>query len=341
MKEAGVESLYVSELTNIRYLTGFTGSSAKAFVTLRGAWFFSDFRYTLQAAKEVQGFKVRIFKKSFLDEFSALVSRTKSSVVYFEGSSITYDAYQALKRALKGVKLRPGKGLIERVRQVKDPVELRSIKKAVKIAALGFREAERLLKRCEDGLTEKQVSEAIFKVLKKNGSPGPSFDIIVASGVRSALPHGIATDKRIKKGEFVIVDMGATFNGYNSDATRTFVTGTPTKKHSEIYRVVKEAHDLAIEMVRPGVRAKDIDRAAREHIARAGYAKFFGHGTGHGIGLEVHEGPNIGPASADEIKQGMVFTVEPGIYLSGFGGVRIEDMVLVTKRGATILTKSS
>lgn len=341
MKQGGVEFFFVSDLINIRFLTGFTGSSAKAVITSRGAWFFTDFRYTTQAAQEVHGFKVRTAKKSFLDDLSTLVRRIKPGELSFEGSVVTYDTFVALRRAVKGVKLKAVKGLVESVRQVKDPVEIESLTQAARIAEEGFKEARRLLKRVDRGITEIQVSEAISGVLKKKGAQGPSFDIIVASGARSALPHGAATDKRIKKGEFVVVDMGSIFNGYHSDATRTFVTGKPTKKQKEIFTIVREAHDLAIVAVRPGVRASVIDRAAREHIERAGYAKFFGHGTGHGVGLNVHEGPNIGPKSDDRVVEGMVFTIEPGIYIPGFGGVRIEDMVLVTNSGCNILTKSS
>ncbi|MEE9542721.1 MAG: Xaa-Pro peptidase family protein, partial [Thermodesulfobacteriota bacterium] len=337
----GVECLLVSELTNVRYLTGFTGSYARVVITSRGAWFFSDFRYTTQAAQEVLGFRIKIFKKSFLDDLKVLVKRVNPSVISFEGASITYDNFQVLKRALKGVRLKPVKGLVESIREIKDSVELKSIKRAALIAEEGFKEARRLLKRVDRGVSEIQVSQAIERVLKKNGSPGPSFDIIVASGARSALPHGIASARRIKKGEFVIVDMGSIYNGYNSDATRTFVIGKPTKRQANIYRIVKEAHDLGIEAVRPGVKASVIDRAAREHIERAGFGKYFGHGTGHGIGLNVHEGPSITPRSTEKIKEGMIFTIEPGIYIPGFGGVRIEDMVLVTGTGSKILTKSS
>ena len=341
MRGGSVESLLVSNLINIRFLTGFTGSNAKAVITPRGAWFFTDFRYSTQAATEVHGFKIRIFKKSFSDDLSALINRIKPQALSFEGSHVTYDSFLGLKRALKGVKLKAIKGLVESVREIKDPEEIRCLSKAARIAEEGFKEARRLFKRVDRGVSEIQVSEAISVVLKKKGSQGPSFDIIVASGARSALPHGIATAKRIKKGDLVIVDMGSVFCGYHSDATRTFVLGSPTKKQEEIYRIVKEAHDLAVDLVRPGVRAADIDRAARGHIERAGYAKFFGHGTGHGTGLNVHEGPNISPLSNDIVEEGMVFTIEPGIYLPDFGGVRIEDMVLVTSKGCRILTKSS
>lgn len=343
MKGGALDSLLVIDLANIRYLTGFTGSNAKAVVTHKGAWFFTDFRYASQAAyelKEAPGFKIRILKKGWIEGVSALVSRSKKGSLSFEESYLTYSDFRGLKKALKGVRLKPVSGLVEGIRRVKDPAEIEWLQRAAAIADEAFKEAARLIKTPRKGLTELDVLEALERVLKKKGAIGPSFDIIVASGARSALPHGSASDKRLVKGEFVIVDMGALYKGYHSDATRTYITGKPTKRQLEIYDIVLKAHDLAIELIRPGVKASDIDRAAREHIERAGFGKYFGHGTGHGTGLNIHEGPNISPKSKDVIEEGMVFTVEPGIYLPGFGGVRIEDMVLVTNDGATLLTKS-
>ena len=332
----GHDALLVTDLANIRYLTGFTGSSARAVVTLKGAWFFTDFRYDSQARDELSdagGFKIRILKKGWIEGVAALVRRFKRSSLSFEESNLTYEAFRGLKRALKGVRLRPVSGFVESLRQVKDPLEIELLGTAAAIADEGFKEAGRLIGKCEKGLTELDVCAAIERVLKKKGATGPSFDIIVASGARSALPHGTPGDKRIKKGEFVIVDMGALYKGYHSDATRTFITGRATKRHKEIYDTVKKAHDLAISAVKPGVKAADIDRVARDYIERAGFGKYFGHGTGHGTGLNIHEGPNISPNGKATVARGMVFTIEPGIYLPGFGGVRIEDMVLVTDDG--------
>ena len=184
------------------------------------------------------------------------------------------------------------------------------------------------------------MARRIESVLRENGATGPSFEIIVASGERGALPHGIASDKKIKKGELVIVDMGALYNGYSSDETRTYAVGKVLKKAQEIYQIVKDAHDLAIEAVRPGVKVSDIDRAARDYIKKAGYGEFFGHGTGHGVGLNIHEAPSVGPSGRETLSEGMVFTVEPGIYLEGEFGVRIEDMILVTGDGFEVLTRS-
>ena len=340
----GVEALLITDLANIRYLTGFTGSSAKVVVTQRGAWFFTDFRYDSQARDEVgevSGFKIIILKKSWVEAVATLLRRLKRGSLSFEENFLTYGAFRGLKRALNGVRLKPVSGLVEKLREVKDQQEIKELQKAASIADAGFKEAQRLINNLDKGLTELDVSEAIERVLKKKGAIGPSFDIIVASGARSALPHGTPTGKRIKKGEFVIVDMGALYKGYHSDATRTYFTGKPTRRHLEIHGCVLEAHDRAISIVRPGVKAADIDFAARDHIERAGYGKYFGHGTGHGTGLVIHEGPSIGPKSKGVVAEGMVFTIEPGIYIPGFGGVRIEDMVQVTDDGAILLTKAS
>lgn len=338
------ECLLLTDLANIRYLTGFTGSSARVVLTARGAWFFTDFRYDSQARVEIgqrSGFKIVILKKGWIEGVAALILRLKRESLSFEENFLTYGAFRELKRALGGVRLKPVSGLVEKLRLVKDPLELKELGKAIEIADAGFKEAARLIRRCSKGLTELDVCAAIERVLKKKGAIGPSFDIIVASGARSALPHGIASGKRIKKGELVIVDMGSLYKGYHSDATRTYITGAPTKRQLKIYDLVRTAHDLAISSIRPGVKAADIDRAARDHIERAGFGKYFGHGTGHGTGLNIHEGPSISPKSKDVVEQGMVFTIEPGIYVPGFGGVRIEDMVLVTNDGAEVLTKAS
>ncbi len=339
-----VDALLVTDLANIRYLTGFTGSSARVLVTKRGAWFFTDFRYDSQAHAEIgvkSGFKIIILKKGWMESVAGLFSRLKCVSLAFEENFLTYGAFRGLKKALGGVRLKPVSGIVEKLREIKDPFEIKELKTAASIADAGFKEAARLIKSGRKGLSELDVSEAIERVLKKKGAIGPSFDIIVASGSRSALPHGIASDKLIKKGEFVIVDMGALYKGYHSDATRTYITGRPTKRHLEIYDCVLAAHDRAVEIVRPGVKAVDIDFAARDYIERAGFGKYFGHGTGHGTGLVIHEGPNISPKSKDVVEEGMVFTIEPGIYIPGFGGVRIEDMVQVTGNGSKLLTKAS
>ena len=333
-----VDGLLITGLTNIRYLTGFTGSSAYLLLTRRGAWFFTDSRYTEQALEEVGGAKVIELKKGWIPAVGSLLKRIKAPRLGFEGRLVSYSAWSLLKKALPaGVRLVPVEGVVERVRYVKDPSEIDIIRAAARIADRGFQAARRAIKA---GVSEIEVARKIEAALIRHGALGPSFDIIVASGARGALPHGKASDKLIKKGELVVVDMGALYQGYASDATRTYAVGRPGGKEREIYSIVKEAHERAIRAAGPGIKAKEVDLAARDHIRAEGYGENFGHGTGHGIGLDVHEGPVIGPGSSEILSEGMIFTIEPGIYLEGLCGVRIEEMVLVTADGVEPLTHS-
>lgn len=262
----------------------------------------------------------------------------ESKVVGFEGQGITYDTYHKLKNLLRGKRFFLAPDDIDKIRCSKDEDELKRIRKAIDLASVGFRTA---IDCIMPGILERDIALAIEMAMKKMGAEDIPFDIIVASGIRAALPHGKASDKRIKKSEMVIVDLGATYQGYNSDETCTFVVGQPSREQKKIYQIVKDAHDYAIDAVRPGVKASYIDSVARDFIKAAEYGKYFGHGTGHGVGLAVHEWPNISPYNNAAIEEGMVFTIEPGIYIPDWGGVRIEDMVLVTRDGCKVLTKMS
>lgn len=338
ISEAGCGALLVTGIHNVRYLTGFTGSSGFAVITPDEAFFITDSRYATQSKDEVAGlFKVRIYARKWLDEASAVIGRVKPGVVGFEGANLSYEAFVKVKKSFGGVRLKSVPDPVGRVRMVKDPFEVSRIRASAAILDHGYKAAKRLLR---PGAVEKEVAASVESAFKKRGADGVAFDTIIASGPRGALPHGKASDKRIKSGELVVVDMGVALAGYNSDETRTFCTGKATAFQKEIYKVVKEAQQRAIESVRPGVAAVEVDRAARECIKKAGYGKYFGHSTGHGVGLDVHEGPSVGPMSKDILEDGMVITIEPGIYVPGRSGVRIEDMALVTKNGYEILTKT-
>ncbi len=305
-------------------------------ITRTGALFLTDSRYTTQASDEVKG-PFSIEEAADLYKAAAThVKRRRIGTLLFEGRAVNYSAYLRLRRLLRGCRLRSVTSLLEKIRAVKDPFEVRKIKRSIGVLNRGFRAA---LDEIRPGRRERDVSLDLEFLMKRAGAEGLAFDTIVASGPRSALPHGKASERRIKKGEFVIVDMGVIVGGYNSDKTRTFITGRPTKRQREVYNTVRDAHDIAIEKVRPGIEAKEVDRAARDYIERAGFGKYFGHGTGHGVGLDIHEGPVIGPRSSEILKEGMVFTIEPGIYIPGWGGVRIEDMVVVTGKGCRVLTE--
>jgi len=336
MRAAQCDAILITGIENIRYLTGFTGSSGVLLITDNGGIFFTDSRYTEQACKEVKGkVKIRECKKQ-VPELSAAISAASLKKVGFEDSDLTFQGYQELKKELKGVKLVPLKDRLTLLRGVKSKGELRLISGAVDIAYKAF---EKLLPSVKPGKREEDLAIELEYLMRKGGAEGLSFDVIVASGVRSALPHGKASDKLLKIGDPVVIDFGARYKGYHSDETVTLFIGKASERLARIYQTVKEAHDRAIDAVRPGVRFSDIDKAARDFIDRAGYCKSFGHGTGHGVGLNVHEGPSISPNSKGVAEEGMVFTIEPGIYIPKVGGVRIEDMVVVTRDGCRVLTR--
>lgn len=255
----------------------------------------------------------------------------------FEGSALSFDTHAKFKKALPGLKLKPASSIMKKLRIRKDAFEIARIRESAAILDRGFEAARKLI---GPGSVERDAALKIEIEMRKAGADGLAFDTIIASGERGALPHGKASGKKVKKGELVVVDMGALLNGYHSDETRTFCVGKATKLQREIYGVVKDAQARAIEAIRPGVDAAEVDRAARAYIDKAGYGKYFGHGTGHGVGLEIHESPNVSPLSSEILEEGMVITVEPGIYIPGWGGVRIEDMAVVTKDGFEILTKT-
>lgn len=320
---------------NIRYLTGFSGSTAAVVLTRDKAFFLTDFRYTTQAKDEVNdGFEVRECKK-IIESLSELIRSLGLRKIGFE-SNLSYSTYGELQDKLNSTLLVSTKNLIEDIRIVKEPAEMECIRGAIGIAERAFRTIKKVIKK---GCKERDIAIEMEYRLRKEGTEAIPFDIIVASGERGAMPHGIAGDKVIKNGELVIVDFGSRYNGYHSDCTRTLLIGEGDKRQREIYEIVLSAQREAINAIKPGLKASDIDSKARGYIKDAGYGDNFGHGTGHGVGLEVHENPRIAEGQ-DEIiiKEGMVFTVEPGIYIPGWGGIRIEDMVLVTKNGCEVLT---
>lgn len=332
-----IDAALITSFENIRYLSGFTGSSAVVIAAQNKGFFLTDSRYTAQAHDEVEGFKIIEYKKQ-IDEVVSLFKKIKAKNIGFEGSNINYDYYKKLKHFLKGRRIFSLTEKLNAIRIKKDAAEIEIIRHAARIGTKGFDIAKR---RIKDGAVERDVAIAMEFGMKKIGAEKASFDIIVASGKRAALPHGRASMKKIKKGEAIVVDSGAVFKGYNSDETCTFFVGKFGKEYRDIYNIVKEAHDAAIMAVKPGVKASSIDKIARGIIKKAGYGKHFGHGTGHGIGLLVHEAPKISKFDNTMLEENMVFTIEPGIYMPEWGGVRIEDTVRVTKNGCEVLTKTS
>ena len=335
VSEMGVGAFLVTGLPNVSYLTGFTGSSGYVFVTAGKAVFITDFRYKSQSAEEVKGYDIVIQKGRWTDDVASLVGDLNVKKLGFEGRHVSFETHAALSSTLKGVELVPSRDAVERLRLIKDDDELRRIKEAISRAERGFEENRSMVSA---GVSEREAALGLEFNIRKGGSLKVPFDIIVASGYRAALPHGIASDKSIKDGDTVVVDFGGEADGYQSDITRSAVIGKPDGRQADIYRIVAEAQQRAIDAVRPGVPCKDVDLAARGYIASKGYGDYFGHGLGHGVGLEVHEAPSVSPMGEDTVKPGMVFTIEPGIYIPDWGGFRIEDMVLVTEDGCEVLT---
>jgi Xaa-Pro aminopeptidase len=337
MDEEDLEALWVTGPANRRYLTGFTGTSGYVLVTLHKAVFFTDFRYMEQAAGQVKNCEIRQHGPNVLPDLKAALEEERIVRLGFEQEHVSYGTYLELARDLPGVELVPAKGLVEQLRMVKDAGEVEILRQAARIADEAF---EHILSFVRPGVTEKEVAWELETFMRSKGADSASFDTIVASGARSALPHGVASDKPIAEGELVTFDFGAYYRGYCSDLTRTVMVGKETGKHREIYDIVLEAQMHALENLRPGMTGKEADALTRNIIQRYGYSDYFGHGTGHGIGLEIHEAPWLSVTGETVLQPGMTVTVEPGIYLPGFGGVRIEDDVVITDTGAERLTAS-
>ncbi|MBI3694783.1 MAG: aminopeptidase P family protein [Acidobacteria bacterium] len=333
--EARVEGLIVSALPNIRYLTGFTGSNALALVTRDDTVFFTDGRYKVQASLEVRGAKVIVAKASLVRALMGSVKRRGLRRLAFERRRASFELYDTLRRGLKGCRLQPLAGAVEKLRAVKSAAEIAIIRRAAELNSKVF---ETSLREIRPGRAEAEVAARIEYNMRKLGAEKPAFETIVASGARSALPHARPTHKLLTEKELIIIDQGVILDGYSSDMTRTVAVGDLGRRAKRVYQAVLEAQLAAIAAVRAGVKARDVDRQARITLEKHGLEETFVHSTGHGVGLEIHEAPRLGRSEKVRLEAGMVITIEPGAYLGGFGGVRIEDMVVVTERGCEVLT---
>jgi Xaa-Pro aminopeptidase len=334
LQKQKIDGILITDIVNVKYLTGFTGSSGYAIITKKDAVFVTDFRYQEQAKHEVKGFRIRIERGDRAKEIKDLTDEYEIRRIGFEDHHLTFGFYNKLLK--KKIKLRPLNNTLESMRIIKSPVEIDFIKKAVKRAETAFRKLHPFIRA---GSTERKLALKLEELLKEEGCKTLPFGVIVASGSLSALPHASPTSRVIKEGDLIVFDWGGEYGGYYSDMSRTVaMKGRNTVKQRTIYSIVSDAQKKAINSVRSNIKATVIDAAARNYIEQNDYGEKFGHGTGHGVGLAVHEKPYISWRSKDIIKENMVFTIEPGIYLPGFGGVRIEDMVVVTKTGAEVLT---
>ncbi|OGO00524.1 MAG: hypothetical protein A2Y90_05550 [Chloroflexi bacterium RBG_13_52_12] len=339
LREKEIDAMFITQSANRRYLSGFDGTAGYLIVTGKKAVLATDFRYTEQAGKEAPDFEILRITGKLTDWFPGLVSDLRIKKLGFEGGDITYDFHRQLRGALKkkdvAVKMVAVNSLVETIRAVKELGEIELIKKASEITDIAFESVE---KKIRAGITEKQLAWELEKVLRENGSQSLPFDIIVGSGPNAALPHARPSDRVISEGEPIVIDMGAKYQGYASDLTRTVCAGKANAKFKKVYNTVLDAQTAAMNKIRRGMTWHEADGIARVIIEKAGYGEAFGHSLGHGVGLAEHELPRLGPNSKETLTDGMVFTIEPGIYLSGWGGVRIEDTVVMEKGKAVPLT---
>jgi len=334
LEEQDIEGILFFSPENIRYLTGFSGSEGYLFAGRNENRLLVDSRYLTQAHEETRGCRVFVVDKG-IKGVAAKISSLGLRRLGFEAQGISVALFEQLQERMQEVALVPIKDELERLRGLKSGEEIALIKKAVQVAEEAWK---KVLEMVKPGTREDELALEFEYHMRKGGAGGTAFDIIVASGPRTALPHAQPTQRALKQGDFVLFDFGSRYRGYCSDESCTVVVDRATEEQKHIYEIVKDAHDRAIERVKPGVQLAEIDAAARRHIDQAGHGEHFGHGTGHGVGLAVHEWPAVGKGSLDVAEAGMIFTIEPGIYIPDWGGVRIEDVIVVTPDGCEVLT---
>lgn len=331
-----IDALLVTKRENIRYLSGFTGSSGVIVITLNSASFITDFRYTEQANDQVKGYDIIELDTSLIKSVADVVSRESIKRLGIEQDAMTVGQYRTYEKEVD-VQLIETSGIVEKLRLIKDESEIKIMKEAAAIADAAYAHIQTFIR---PGRTEREVANELEMFMRSKGADSSSFDIIVASGLRSALPHGVASDKVIQTGELVTLDFGAYYKGYCSDITRTLAIGPVSDELRQIYDTVLRAQLAGVEGIRAGITGIEADALTRDIIKEAGYGEYFGHSTGHGLGMEVHEAPGLSFRSDTVLEPGMVVTIEPGIYINGVGGCRIEDDVVITEDGCYLLTQS-
>jgi Xaa-Pro aminopeptidase len=342
LQEEDLDAILISSAENRRYLSGFAGSAGFLLISRNESVLLTDFRYTEQAGNQAPDFRIERIKGG-LDWFPEITSELKVGRLGFEGQDVTFSAHSAFNKALdeaenaSSVEMVSTSGIVEEIRAFKDEDELNLLTRAIELSDQAI---ERITPTIEPGVTEGEVAWELEKAMRESGSENVAFDIIVGAGPNGALPHHRAGDKAIEKGEAIVIDMGARYEGYNSDLTRTVIVGEPDETFRKVYDTVLHAQLTAIEKVTNGMTGEEADAISRDIIAEAGYGENFGHSLGHGVGLAVHENPRLGPKSKDVLENGMAFTIEPGIYLSGWGGVRIEDIVVLENGRARVISKA-
>lgn len=334
LEENQLDAILITSPINRRYVTGFTGTAGAAIVTANEALFITDFRYIEQATEQAKDFTIIQHKQKMIQELHNQLEKLSVKRVGFEKDHTTFTEYEQYQRTFSK-ELIPVSGILEDLRLVKSASELSIMKQAAKIVDDAFTHIQRYL---EPGVKEMEIANELEFFMRRQGATSSSFDTIVASGYRGALPHGVASEKEIQNGELVTMDYGALFQGYCSDTTRTVAVGNISDDLRKIYDTVLAAQLKGLEEVQPGITGKEADTIVRDYIDSKGYGEYFGHSTGHGLGMEVHEQPSLAQSSETVLKPGMVVTVEPGIYIPDLGGCRIEDDLLITESGNERLT---
>ena len=337
LDERGLDGMLITNLTNVRYISGFTGSAASCLITPEGQYFITDGRYIEQSKAQVKGFERFIDMNSHLSQIKDNKLNSNGFKLAFEGDHMSYARYENMISMFPNTKWENSSMILEDLAAVKDDHELECIRTAVEVTDKVY---EEILPMLRPGFTEKQVANTMVSKYREYAE-GEAYSPIVATGPNGALPHAIPTDREFQNGDFIVIDAAAKYGGYHADMTRTPVVREATEKQKEVYSIVKEAQQRGCDIAKAGVPCKEVDAATREYIGEMGYGKYYTHGTGHGLGLEIHTSPRFSPQSKQVLEVNNVMTIEPGIYLAGWGGVRIEDDVIIGKDDCEILNQTT
>ena len=335
--DKGLDGILITNLTNIKYICGFTGSAASCLVTPNGQYFITDGRYIEQSKAQVKGFEIFIDMSSHFAQIKQNELMPNDLNLAFEGDHMSYAQYENMKGMFPNTNWENMSMILEDLASVKDEHELNCFRTAVEVTDKVY---EEILPMLRPGFSEKDVANAMVSKYREYAE-SEAYSPIVATGPNGALPHAIPTDRQFQNGDFVVIDAAAKYGGYHADMTRTPVVGASTSKHEEIYSIVKEAQQRGCDIAKAGVPCKEVDAATRDYITEMGYGEYYTHGTGHGLGLEIHTSPRFNPQSEQILEKNNVMTIEPGIYLAGWGGVRIEDDVIIGNEGCEILNKTT